>query len=261
MFLIKNIAVTDLAMGIFGVHPSLASLLHGTWPYGEAVCTIFYYIQNPISYVAAVLQVCALHLNKIYTILYPLRTVGRTKALAYRISAAVWILTAVTPVTLILIDSSGVEYDARAYRCMYSFSAPIWEWLLPLMGLAFTAAPNVIVLGTTISLLVLLRKARGRVNKQGILTALFVGIAYFIANGPVSLYVVVYKGNPDVIPSPEDKKYMDDKLYTATSFIMFLNCFTNVFVYYRSVTSFRIFVKSKVILFTKKIFPSNDSQN
>ena len=84
VFLIKNIAVTDLAMGMFGVHPSLVSLLHGTWPYGAAACTIFYYIQNPISYVAAVLQVCALHLNKIYTILYPLRTVGRTKALAYR---------------------------------------------------------------------------------------------------------------------------------------------------------------------------------
>ena len=76
VLLIKNIAVCDLAMGVFGVHPTLVTLVYGSWPYGNLGCKIFYYIDGPVSYVSAVLLVCSLQLNKIHTIVYPLSTVG-----------------------------------------------------------------------------------------------------------------------------------------------------------------------------------------
>ena len=128
--LIKNIAINDLIMGLSAVHPSLVSLVYGTWPYGKLACTVSYYIAGPTSYVAAVLQVCALHLNKIYTLVFPLRAVGRSRKLGFRICVVVWLLTAFNPLSLIVVDSSDVHFEYRAYRCMYGYTAPIWKRLL-----------------------------------------------------------------------------------------------------------------------------------
>ena len=62
MELIKNIAVTDLMIGLFGEHPSLVALVYNAWPYGTLACSVTYYLAGPISYRAALLQVCAITL-------------------------------------------------------------------------------------------------------------------------------------------------------------------------------------------------------
>ena len=255
--LIKNIAVSDLMMGLFAVHPSLVALAYNAWPYGTLLCKITYYIAGPISYVAAVLQVCALHLNKIYTLAFPLRAVGRSRKLGYKICAVVWLLTALNPISLIAVDSSDVQFEYRAYRCMYGYSAPIWKRLLLSNVIIFNLLPNIIVAVTTVSLMVLVKRARGRVNKQGIFTALYVGLAYLIANGPLSFYIIFFRPIISrLTSSPEEIKFYGDKVYTFVSFIMFLNCFANCFVYYRSVMSFKLFVRHMFSYLPKKISTS-----
>ena len=67
--LIKSIAICDLLTGIFAVHPTLASLLYGDWPYGAVSCCVFNYLKVP-TFVAAVLLICGLHLSKLHTLLY-----------------------------------------------------------------------------------------------------------------------------------------------------------------------------------------------
>ena len=255
--LIKNIAVSDLMMGLFAVHPSLVALVYNAWPYGTLLCKITYYIAGPISYVAAVLQVCALHLNKIYTLAFPLRAVGRSRKLGYKICAVVWLLTALNPISLIAVDSSDVQFEYRAYRCMYGYSAPIWKRLLLSNVIIFNLLPNIIVAVTTVSLMVIVKRARGRVNKQGIFTALYVGLAYLIANGPLSFYIIFFRPIISrLTSSPEEIKFYGDKVYTFVSFIMFLNCFANCFVYYRSVMSFKLFVRHMFSYLPKKISTS-----
>ena len=255
--LIKNIAVSDLVMGLFAVHPSLVALVYRAWPYGSLACKVTYFIAGPISYVAAVLQVCALHLNKIYTLVFPLRVVGRSRKLGYKICAAVWLLTAFNPISLIAVDSSDVQFEYRAYRCMYGYNAPIWKRLLLSNVIVFNLLPNIIVAVTTVSLMVILKRARGRINKQGIFTALYVGIAYLIANGPLSFYIIFFRTIISrLISSPEEIKFYGDKLYTFVSFIIFLNCFANCFVYYRSVMSFKLFVRHMFSYLPEKISTS-----
>ena len=251
--LIKNIAVSDLMMGLFAVHPSLVALVYNAWPYGTLACRVTYYIAGPISYVAAVLQVCALHLNKIYTLVFPLRAVGRSSKLGFKICAAVWLLTAFNPITLIIVNSSDVQFQYRSYRCMYGYTAPFWQWLLPVYVIIYNLLPNIIVAVTTVSLMVIVKRARGRVNKQGIFTALYIGIAYLIANGPLSFFVIFFKAISHLITSLETRKVYEDKLYTYVSFTVFLNSFVNCFVYYRSVTSFKLFVRQMFSSLSKKI--------
>ena len=249
MLLIKNIAVCDLAMGIFGVHPTLVTLVYGSWPYGNLGCKIFYYIDGPVSYVSAVLLVCSLQLNKIYTIVYPLSTVGRSSKLGYTVSVIVWILAALNPLSKLIIDSSDVSFKYRVFKCGYDFTAPIWDRLLLVSATLFTFFPNLVVAVTTVTLVVMVRKIRGRTNTQGIVTALYVGVIYFIANGPLCLYLILYGmiNTSHSTSSFQLKHFFLENFFQLVSFLMFLNCFSNSFVYYRSVTSFGLFVRQKIL--------------
>ena len=194
LVLIKNIAVSDIAMGIVAVHPTLASLIYGTWPYGTVMCYVFNYLQVPV-YLSAVLLICGLHLNKLHTVIYPLRSVYRTSRSGHRICVIVWMLCAVYTATQIIVDYRAVVYSWRTYRCIYSHRNATWDWLLPPLVLVFTALPNLLVVGTTAALVFLVRRAKGRFNRQGIMVALYAGCLYLLANFPVSIFILIYNKN------------------------------------------------------------------
>ena len=241
LILIKNIAVSDITMGIVAVHPTLASLIHGTWPYGTVLCYTFNFLRFPV-YLSAVLLICGLHLNKLHTVIYPLRSVYRTKRAGHVISAIVWMLCSVIPATQIIVDYRAVVYSRRAYRCVHTFEDATWDWLLPLLVLVFTALPNILVVGTTAALAFLVRKTKGRFNRQGILVALYAGCLYLVANVPISAYMLIHK-NFHQLMSPDVKFFFGYYVRRTGSFLVFSNCFCNFFVYFHTVKSFNAFVK------------------
>ena len=268
LILIKNIAVSDITMGIVAVHPTLASLIHGTWPYGTVLCYTFNFLRFPV-YLSAVLLICGLHLNKLHiawfllaplgarkvkrrerraepsklhTVIYPLRSVYRTKRAGHVISAIVWMLCSVIPATQIIVDYRAVVYSRRAYRCVHTFEDATWDWLLPLLVLVFTALPNILVVGTTAALAFLVRKTKGRFNRQGILVALYAGCLYLLANVPISVYMLIYK-NFHQLMSPDVKFFFGYYVRRTATFLVFSNCFCNFFVYFHTVKSFNAFVK------------------
>ena len=243
-------------MGLFGVHPALASLVYRKWPYGDQLCRIFYFIHGSMSYTSAVLLVCALQVNKVYLIVFPLRAVGKNRRPGHIMSTVVWLLAGLYSMIQIIVDETDVVFDDRAYRCLYAYSAPIWRWLSIITAMLFILIPNLIIVTTTISLIVTIRKANRRINKRGLVTVLFVGFTYFIANAPLSLYIIVFKNMSHLIPSQEARRNYDNILYTTVSFILFINCFANGIVYYRSVNSFKIFLK-QVFLYLQKKFIFN----
>ena len=247
LVLIKNIAVSDIAMGIVGVHPTLASLIYGTWPYGTVFCYVFHYLQVPI-YLSAVLLICGLHLNKLHTVIYPLRSVSRTARTGHVISAVAWLLCTVVPAAQIIVDVHSVVYGQRTYRCMYLFTDPAWKLLIPLLGAVFTAFPNILVGGTTAALIFLVRKTKGRYNKQGIMVALYVGCLYLLANLPLSIYLLIYK-NFNQYMSQGVNSFFDFYVYRTSYFMLFMNCSCNFFVYFYSVRSFNIFIKRAFLSF------------
>ena len=239
--LIKNIAVSDILMGIVGVHPTLASLIHGTWPYGTILCYTLHFLQVPV-YLSAVLLICGLHLSKLHTIIYPLHSLGRTSRTGHVICVIIWLLCLVAPVTQLITDYEGVVYEDRTYRCMYNFKDPAWKWLLPPISAVFSALPNILVAVTTAILVYLVRRVKGRLNRQGIMVALNVGCLYLLANLPLSVYLIIYK-NFNKSMSSEVDRFFDFHVYRTAYFLVFLNCVCNFFVYFFSVKSFNMFVR------------------
>ena len=237
--LIKNIAICDLLSGIFAVHPTLASLLYGDWPYGTISCCVFNYLKVP-TFVAAILLICGLHLSKLHTVLYPLRALGRDSKPGHKISVVVLVLSLCPILLQIAIDSRDVAFDYRSFMCTYLSSAPIWEIVSPMTVGLFMLLPNLTVVGTSIALLRVIKRA-GRL-KQGLRTTLYVGVGYIIVNGPMTFHLFILKNASKILPA-EVIRFYENNLFKSVFFFTFCNCSLNFFVYYRSVKSFNVFVR------------------
>ena len=241
--LIKNIAVSDLGLSLFAVHPSLVSLIWKKWPYGTFLCHAFHYLQLP-SFLSSNLLICALHISKLTTLLSPLRALARSKRVAHYISAFIWTLAAIPPVIQIIVDIHDVYFDTRIFRCMFSYRAPIWNVILPPISIVLGLLPVVIVTGTTIALLVVVKRARRKTNTQGVFTALFVGCIYLVACTPVVLYTVIHKK----IPLPPDvQRIFEIYVFKLAFFSIFINAMFNIFVYYVSVRSFGEYMRTTAL--------------
>ena len=252
--LIKNIALSDLGAAVFVIHPPLVSLIYRKWPYGRTFCLLFHYMQVPIVQ-SAELLICALNISKLTTLIYPLRSLCRSRESAYKISALIWILSASFPSVQLIVDMQDVYYDHLLHRCVYSYRAPVWDTLLPLLSLALVALPNLIVLCTSIALLVWVKKCTGRTNKQGVLTALYVGFVYLVAFVPLGMYTL-YKGIADHL-TPDVKAFFSVHVFMLAYFAIFINAMSNPFVYYVSIKSFNAFVKRGILYWTSKISASS----
>ena len=252
MVLITNIAVSDLGTTLFAVHPTLISLVWNDWPYGSTLCYLLHYLQVP-SFVAAVLLICALHISKLTTLVYPLRALGRSNRCAYQISVLIWFLTAILPAAQLIVDRHDVYFDKKLFRCVYSFSNPLWKRLLPAISLTLGVIPNLTVVFTTIALLIVVKRATGRTNIQGVLTALYIGSAYIVACLPVILYTSIYKGVLSYRMSQDGAAFIELHVFMFAYFSVFTNAMLNFFVYYVSVESFKIFVKRRVFSWISRI--------
>ena len=249
--LIKNIAVSDLGTIIFAVLPSLISLIQKKWLFGKVSCYVCHYAQLPI-FTSSVLLICALQISKLHTLIYPLHFHVRSNRFAHKVIAIIWLLSAILPTVQFLVDKADIIFDTIIYRCKYSFSSPVWGRLLPPLMMILFVIPNLIVIGTTISLLVVLKKARGRTSKNGVLTSLYVGGIYLLSSLPVTLYSFLYK-NFEHIMSPELRRFFEYHVFIFAFYVMFLNVMSNFFVYFVSLDSFNKLVKRIVFLWIWKI--------
>ncbi|XP_063675857.1 C-X-C chemokine receptor type 1-like [Bolinopsis microptera] len=161
VLLIKNIAVSDILLAVFAVHPTLVSLIWDKWPYGTFLCSMFASLGN-LCAISGILLVCAMHISKLLSLLYPLHSIGRTTRSGHRISISIWLLSAVSPITNIIVDKQSFYFNYKTYKCCFSATAPIMKWLLPVKGFIFIIIPNLLVLCTTVALLSVVKKATGR---------------------------------------------------------------------------------------------------
>ena len=174
-------------------------------------------------------------------LLYPLRALGRSSNPGYRISGVVLVLSSLPILVQIAIDSRDVAFDYRSFMCTYLSSAPIWTIASPMIVGLFMLLPNLIVIGTSIALLRVIKKTKYRV-KQGIRTTLYVGLGYIIVNGPMTFHLFTLKNASKILPA-EVIRFYENNLFRSVFFFTFCNCSLNFFVYHRSVKSFNVFVR------------------
>ena len=249
--LIKNVAVSDLGTIIFAVLPSLISLIREKWLFGKVFCYVCHYVHLPC-FISSVLLICALQMRKLHTLIYPLHFYVRSNKFAHKIIAIIWLLSAILPTVQFLVDKEDIIFDTIINRCKYSFSSPVWGRLLPPLLMILCGIPNLIVIGTTIALLVVLKKARGRTTKNGVLTSLYVGGIYLLSSLPVTLYLFLYKCFEHFM-SPELRSFFEYHVFKFAFYVTFLNVMSNFFVYFVSLNSFNQLVKRIVVLWIWKI--------
>ena len=241
--LIQSIAISDILMGLVTIHPTMVSLIANKWLYGDVLCYLNHFLKVPI-FISALHLICAMHISKLLSLVYPLRARTWTKKAGFRVVCVVLVLSCVIPVTQLALDRYSVTFDYRLYRCHFVFRGLFWKWLRPFLIGSLMVLPNVVVLCTTVALLVFVKVSTKRMNLQGAFTALYVGLVYILACSPVAL-------NQSLITNfyPAMSKKVFTFFFVHYSryafFVTFFNSFSNFFVYLVSVKSFQNFMMNK----------------
>ena len=243
--LIKNIAISDILMGLNTIFPILVSLMADGWIFGDYLCSIQHFLKVPI-FISAELLICAMHISKLMCLAFPLRSINRKRRTGNYIAAAMWLIACVIPAVQLYVDKDSVTFDYRLYRCHYVFRALVWKWARPLLITSILIIPNFIVFATTIALLVFVRVKIGTVNLQGALTSLYLGVAYVLTFGPVAINQSIII-NLYPIMDVETRRFFFVVFARFAFFITFLNGMSNVFIYMISVNSFGEFVKKSIL--------------
>ena len=244
--LIQNIAVSDILMGLNSIFPILASLIADKWIFGDFLCYVQHYMKVPI-FLSAELLICAMHINKLSCLAFPLASISKKHTTGRILALAMWALACVIPSVQLYVDWASITFDYRLYRCHYVFRAPhIWRWARPLLIITITILPNILVLLSTAALMIFVWRKRGKINLQGAVTSVYVGLAYLIAFGPVAVNQgIIINFYP--IMDKDTRAFFFVVFSRIAFFTTFINGMSNVFIYSISVKSFGEFVWKKMI--------------
>ena len=240
--LIQNIAVSDILMGINTIFPVIVSLIADRWVFGDMLCYIQHYLKIP-SIISPELLICAMHISKLTCLVFPLRATQRKKKTARFLAGTLWVLASMISIVQLCVDKYSIAFDYRYFKCTYVYRAATWKWARPLLFTTIMVLPNIIVCVTTMALLIFILKRRRALNLQGALTSLYVGLAYVLAFGPISIKLSIIQ---NLYPNLDQNIY--GLAFTRFAFfISFLNGMANVFIYMVSVKSFGEFMKKSVL--------------
>ena len=243
--LIQNIAVSDILMGLNTIFPILTSLITDKWIFGDILCYVQHYMKVPI-FLSAELLICAMHLNKLTCLTFPLKSIYKKRTTGCILAVSMWVLACVIPSVQLYVDKESITFDYRLYRCHYVFRAPVWRWARPLLLSTIMIVPNILVLLSTFTLMIFVWRKRGKINLQGALTSVYIGLAYVIAFGPVavnqSIIINLYP-----IMAKDTRSFFFVVFSRIAFFTTFLNGMSNVFIYTVSVKSFGDFISKNLM--------------
>lgn len=192
------------------------------------------------------LLIATLSTLKLTILKFPLRAKTWDTRHGHMICTTIWALGIASPVQFFIIGWDDIFFDYRIYLTDYKFSAPIWEWYLPLCTVIMSVLPLLTVAITTIPTLMILnnarkvaKKSRGRVRWQGIITVVFTATFHSLSTFPSVIYMVGYLtvGWGD----------FDIQFKRCSMFVVILNVTSNFYIYSLTVRSFQDFIKKKFL--------------
>lgn len=245
--LIQHLAVSDIGNAIFGILPSLITLIADRWIFGSLLCSIITYIRM-VFYYSSVFLICALNICKLTLILFPMEARHWSKIRGHIVAMIAWsIFILFQSFALIFQKFSPIFFEYRIMSCWYvpadlgigfEFSVLIFLGLLGYL-------PILIVLVSTLGLLfVAIRVARRRRNSvqwQGVVTVLSIAGIYVLTYLPFIMYHTVYNyiyiDPNDSGMSSRTKSVFYLQLFTITNALAYLN---NIAILIFSFTSFQL---------------------
>ena len=247
--LIQNIAVNDLMIFVFGVLPSIVSLIGEERVYGETLCFVFNHIYFVLTTSAAVF-ICALQITKLHALRFPLTVRMWTKTCGCILAISMWFYSFVVPVVIISRHRESLVFDYRIYFCMINISQSTRQSWVDILFLSLLILPNLMIVFTTIMLLVKVKKCSTRVNLRSVLAALISGVVFIFTYAPMMLIFNIGARVLDNIHHTPDRVNRAFFIYfmRLSFYILPLNSACNVIVYAATFRSFRIFLFNFIIM-------------
>lgn len=115
-FFVTNLAIADLAVGIFFVFPELLfNWFHIAWP-NRYFCYFYYSYFSIVAYYASTYAIVVLTLDRLYVIKRPLATAAEGKTYRYGLSISAWVIALLLGIQYAVHTS----YDEDS-RCGHDF--------------------------------------------------------------------------------------------------------------------------------------------
>lgn len=238
--LILHVAVLDLLAALIYTVPITLTVTTGRWYFGNVVCTAQAFAKTTVA-AASSLAVCALNFSKLTFVLFPFRAERWASHHGHILGAMVWIISIIMGIVKqVLRSSSNVRFHYELMSCLFEDNldsdsrAAFGTFILLALGIICVIITSLWLIGiaTKMSL------SQGRsVNLQGLITVILIAVVYCCTFAPLFDMYLRYAVSPTGVSLTRQM---------VCGVIVFLNHFTNVFIYYISVTRFRLFVKKKI---------------
>ena len=251
---IHHLAVCDLLTIIVQVLPSFVTTIADEELLGHFVCYLLpyaYFYTNT----ASILLIGTMTTCKLFLLKYPLKYGATSSRKAHKLCGISWVISLLLPVTLLLVDWSDVYFTYVFYECVHGLSSHMWKYLLPLLSL-LGPVPVFLVVVTSVYLLVIARQVARREREslkwQGIVTVILTAAVFCVSWLPMFVILALSKV---LYRSEEYDETVSDTAVTLVRIarmFMSLNTISNFYIYCLTVTSFRDFVRSKLLIIYKK---------
>ena len=241
VFIMKNIAFSDLIFGVTVGVPVFVTLAADGWILGDEVCFVTAILQVPM-FIPTVTLVLCLSINKLVILLKPLIVRARPPTLTkiYVLVGCWGPALLILALRIILLFSKEGSYSFKTLACSVDESYGI-GWEIHNFLVRFFLLPS--ILGVIFSILALLfiaqRQARLALNRSGTVAVLMVAGIFLILHAP-ALFILSQE-SPDPI------------LQIVAAALTLTNSCHNFFTYFITLRSFKALVLTKLAAIRAKL--------
>ena len=230
----------------------MTSLIANTWVLGDTLCHARVYIGYFI-HSACMCFVPFLATFKLVILKTSRRSAVMSKKTVHLACLLVWCSSTTFPFTFFAFGKDDIYFNPKTYLCDYKFSARIWKTLLPIISVLYGLVPNIVIIATTIPTLKYLLAARksaqrvgGSVPWHGALTVVVTASVYLVSNLPMSINYLCVS-----FVDPSNRSFF---AFSRVSYFMsMINIMSNFYIYCLTVPSFRRFILSRFLPFSRTI--------
>ena len=242
---IKNLAVSDIYFNLIWVLPTLITLLNGNkWVLGQGICNFTTYMQYPPA-IATIFFITLISVNKWMRCQFPLKTLDITTRTAYKLTIFIWGFSFLHPTAYFVSnlikteDPRYMELDLYKGSCDYHHGldlAVYWSGVDLTCSLVCCMTPSGILLASNAAILYIVKKkGRGNVRVSNLLMIVCLTCMFFVSYMPYTIKYLM----PFLVSDPH---ILPDAFVVMTYFMLYINSWANVFIYYFTNTSFKKFV-------------------
>ena len=258
--IINHIAVCDLMVSIVSVFPRVVSLIADGWVFGDAMRYLTAYGVYYFN-IVSLLLISVMTTSKLLLLRFPMRTRDFSSRKSQVVCMTMWAIATTSLVLVLLVDRNvDALFDHRTYDCRLDLAGS-WKWLKPILVGVFALIPNIVVVATTVHLLIIARSIVQRggdsLKWQGIITTIVVAVVYCISILPYTIYTFIGYSGAGFAEDPHS--FFRTHYNRVVKSFIFINTFSNFYIYSMTVASFREFLWSSKLNLLKHCVSSKET--